>query len=486
MTALALHLLLGLAAVMLVRQCWAAAAPTTLALRVGVVFYALMITTATVLGAGGMLTAPVLLAVLLVLVVALAAWTRPWAWAWEKPAAPPLWLVIVGLAVAAIYIVRLHALSFAPPLNQDGLSYQLPFAVHMQRHADLSRPLLFFLDVSYPYYPRAGTVPYFFMLLAGREWLLNFVQAPFVVIGALAAYRLIRQYGCTQAVAAAGAVTFALLPAVVSQAGQCFVDLLMAGSFLAALCCLAAADEDDLLTGLLAAGLVLGSKPHGALAFLVLVPGILLWQRVLLRPRNLVGIGFAIAIAGATHWQNLFETGNPLYPGVVEILGVTLLDGRLTFPPQSLSGMLVRFASTVLRADVVGWLPLASAAAVVAPAMGSGSGPGGDCGAPEVRPGILSVATPAPAAVGDSRVGACAVLCARPCPARRHRGLAASGLAGVQPVDDRAGVGAGTAAVRGVGGHHDRSGEAAAPGRRGTGGGGACHVLPGALADPAG
>jgi hypothetical protein len=328
MLALVWHLMLAACGVLIARHLYKGATLPRLILDSLILFYAIMVTVVTTLGALAILSPPVITVVLVIILAATVAVTRPWSMSWPTAKMMSWPAALLCTATLCVYTVTMDSQSILPPVNTDALLYHLPFARHLLEQQSLSPPPLFFTDVAMTYYPKAGVMPYFMLMHTGREYLLNFAQLPFVAIGALSLYLLMRHAEWRVEVAISGAVTFALLGPVIQQASLCFVDLIMASSFLATLHYLYTQDRRDTLPALLAAGLLVGMKSFALMFMIAALPLLLPALRDKLRDRRIwVGLAFLVLIAGYNYWQNLWLTGNPIYPGQVTIGGIEIFPG---------------------------------------------------------------------------------------------------------------------------------------------------------------
>ncbi|MDP7395721.1 MAG: hypothetical protein QF541_02565 [Lentisphaeria bacterium] len=337
MFALAWHLILAACSLLLARRFRPETTWPRLVLDALILFYAIMVATVTVLGALSILWPGVITVVLLAVLLATVACTRPDRMLWPRlPTLPPAPAILCA-AVVCVYAVTLYLQSFLPPLNSDALLYHLPFARHLYEQQNLSLPLLFFTDLGMTYYPKAGVMPYFMLMHGEREYLLKFAQLPFVLIGALSVYLLMRHVEWRREIAVAGAASFCLLGPVMAQASLCFVDLMMASTFMAALYYFYTLERRDTLLGLLAGGLLIGTKSFALLFLFVVLPLLLPRLRDKLRgPWIWCGGAFLMVIAGYNYWQNLFLTGNPVYPGQVSIAGFTVFPGLYEYARESI------------------------------------------------------------------------------------------------------------------------------------------------------
>tara|TARA_B100000809_G_scaffold254729_1_gene292306 strand:+ start:378 stop:2321 length:1944 start_codon:yes stop_codon:yes gene_type:complete len=337
MFALTWHLILAACSLLLARRLRSETTWPRLALDALILFYAIMVATVTVLGALSILRPGLITVVLLIILIATVACTRPDRMRWPRVSALPPVPAILCAAVVCVYAVTLYLQSFLPPLNSDALLYHLPFARHLYEQQNLSLPLLFFTDLGMTYYPKAGVMPYFMLMHGEREYLLKFAQLPFVLIGALSVYLLMCHARWRRQIAVAGAASFCLLGPVMAQASLCFVDLMMTSTFMAALYYFYTQERRDTLLALLAGGLLIGTKSFALLFLFVALPLLLPRFRDKLRgPWIWCGGAFLIVIAGYNYWQNLFLTGNPVYPGQVSIAGFTVFPGLYEYARESI------------------------------------------------------------------------------------------------------------------------------------------------------
>ncbi len=190
-------------------------------------------------------------------------------------------------------------------------------------------------------------------VLLQSDVLVNLGQIPFALMGAAGTAVIARTVGVRRSGAVVAASLFLLSPVVAQQMAVPYVDLALAGSFLAAFAFLLRGLQSlGLLQGAspsqrqsrlvvvyltltgIAAGVGVGSKESG-LAYLgvlsLVVVGALVaaWARGLLRPAPALRLVAALVVPVlllGTSWytRNLIEHRNPLYPWNVEIAGVVL------------------------------------------------------------------------------------------------------------------------------------------------------------------
>jgi len=252
-----------------------------------------------------------------------------------------------------VYVIIIY---FLPPLTTDGLLYHLPFALQYLARASLDFPRVFFADIAMAYYPHGGDLLYCFALFARQEGLLCLVQLPFAVMGALAVYLFLVRQAFDRGLAAAGASLFLILSPICREAQMCFVDLAMAGYFLAALYYFSVGDRRKVFLGWVAAGLLIGTK-NLALFFFALslplfirtFPGRRAW------PALTAGLFFFLVIGGYSYWRNLFLFHNPVFPADISIGGQALFPGVYHYSstpfPTSLAHLLRLFFHPSSAAD---------------------------------------------------------------------------------------------------------------------------------------
>lgn len=237
------------------------------------------------------------------------------------------WIWIFGLGV------------LLPPTDFDGLAQNIPIAAFHLQEGNLAR-------IETPYrgihaYPANGALWIAWsMLVAGEDSLIDLVQLPFWLLGALAVYHLARLAAATRKNAMLGSAIFIFAPVVILQARAAYFDLMLASMVLAALALIA--DRQLSIRYAAAAvgsalGVILGLKYAGAINAIPL--GLLLLLRIYLERRALSRAALvdlavaalpALILGGYWYLGNWHDLGNPFWPMTVQLGGLRLFDGVWT------------------------------------------------------------------------------------------------------------------------------------------------------------
>ena len=316
----------------------------------------LITATTLALGLVGWLT-PLRLLVLhavLALVLGAAAWwgrrRRPPAEADDRPQLgdqiagalrqPWLWPLIAGWLATLAWSLFMGLK--VPPFGWDALSYHIPPAVWwLQEGRIYPVPSEFTFGYAYP--QGMSLLILWQLAFTATDHLVNLLQLPFAIMGAVAAYALAREVGIGRSWAIWASAFWGLAPLVVEQTLVPYNDVAIAALTLTALYfVLRFWRRCRIGTGHLwlagcAVGLMLGIKAN---AFLVLGLIVILALVPLRRsPRRYIkDLGWrALALAVpslllASYWyiRNLVLYHNPIYPVAVKLLGITILPGPRT------------------------------------------------------------------------------------------------------------------------------------------------------------
>lgn len=258
----------------------------------------------------------------------------------------------VVLFVIVSYLVSMFYQRFLPPLTTDGLYYHLPFALHYFKSKNLSLPVLYFTDVAMTYYPQGGDILYLFTIFSKNEFFLKIVQLPFVFVGAVSVYLLMRENNFSKELSIIGACLFSMIKPVFSESYLCFVDLIMAGYFLASLYYFYSPNNKNIFLGFLSAGLLIGTKNFSLFYFLVLLPFSLSFILPLKGQKKEVGVStptslstiwfiifgtiFFLLIGGFSYWRNFIFTGNPFFPAEISLGKFVIFPGIYIYPHSSI------------------------------------------------------------------------------------------------------------------------------------------------------
>lgn len=267
----------------------------------------------------------------------------------------PAALLMVTTLTAAIITARL-----LPVWQWDSFGYHLPFVnlVLQQRgFAHLPEDLRYIS--TYPHNIELGMIWLRAMLPDDR--LVDLAQVPYGLAGALLTAAAARTFGAVRPLAALAGAAWLTLPVVFLQLPTNYVDVGTAAALLGALffLVLSPVSEAGLITGGLALGLFLGSKPSAPLAG-VFLGAIALVRAV--RAGQLRGLAFA-AVATLVFGAEMYVVmwlrhGNPVWPVTVQ-LGPLTLRGETSVEELLAAGSaLPRASGGLLERLSVSWLAI--------------------------------------------------------------------------------------------------------------------------------
>jgi hypothetical protein len=253
------------------------------------------------------------------------------------------------LPVAAVYCVLLLIGDLVPPYGWDSLVYHLTDVFHAARTGSLE---LFPFPGTVFYFPKVGELySLWAYLLAGagdQAWRVTGVALmPFNMLAALAVLVAVEGLGL-RFIRRWIVPAMTLTPLVMIQPLSAYVDSVFAAFVLAAFAFAVLAARENRFSHIafcmLAAGLALGTK-LSFIYYCLPVLAVLARSgvvRALLRGSWLRKLGrlllcVALFMTGGGYWllRNLFQTGNPLYPTSIRVLGRTLFEGPLSIEPST-------------------------------------------------------------------------------------------------------------------------------------------------------
>ncbi len=297
------------------------------------------------LGEAGVLSAPSLVCLLMISAAALV-----WATRKQSPArllaavsrdALPATLLLVGTLVAAVITARL-----LPVWQWDAFGYHLPFVNFVLQQGGFAQvPEDLRYISTYPHNIELGMIWLRAMLPDDR--LVDLAQIPYGLAGALLTSAIARQLGATRALAALAGAAWLTLPAVFLQLPTNYVDVGTAAALLGALffLVLSPITEPGLITGGLALGIFLGSKPSAPLAAVFLGAVALVRAVRAGELRGLFIAALATLVFGAQMYVVMWvRHGNPVWPVAVHL-------GPITLPGESSVDDLLAAGSALPRAS---------------------------------------------------------------------------------------------------------------------------------------
>lgn len=265
----------------------------------------------------------------------LLSWHRPLLADWRPVEAGLLAAVVAAIGTLMWLAVGRDGFAY------DSISFHLYFPASWMHSGRLEIVPMVFGDVAPAYNPsNVELIVHLLMAPLQSDYLANCSQIPFALVAVLAIYATARGFQASRSAALCGSLLFLLIPGVWSQSKAAMVDLAVGALFLASLSFLLrlwrAPSRIDVLALCAAWGLFIGSK-YVALPFsfpLFVILGAVLWRhrRKLPHLRGLIGwlaVSGTIVLATGGFWyvRNFLDTGNPIFPLHVNLLGLWQLDG---------------------------------------------------------------------------------------------------------------------------------------------------------------
>ena len=246
----------------------------------------------------------------------------------------------LAFAAALVFLWRAFLVVLLPPYAYDGLSYHLTtVAEWMDRGRLVANPL----SLCCAHYPANGELAFAWpAVLLGRDTLVDGVQLPFAVLGAVAVSGLARRIGLSYAGAVVAGSLFFLTPVVVEQTTANYVDVMVAASFLTAVYFLVRAFQQSSRYSSLGlsgctAGFAAGTKPTGVVFAAILLALLLVRLAIAASrgglPARPVAAGLIaflvplLALGAFWYGRNAVDFGNPVHPFRVEIAGLVVFEG---------------------------------------------------------------------------------------------------------------------------------------------------------------
>lgn len=228
---------------------------------------------------------------------------------------------------------------FRPPVG-DALAYHLPFAVEWLQRGNLNMPIPAAGDPSPPFYPlNSSAWTYWLLAPFESEILARFVQLPFLLLLALAVFRICLELRLSRPAAAMAAALSISVPSIARSASLPENDLILAALLIVATAYILRLARDFTVwrAGLAATviGLAVGTKVI-ALGFGALLG--VVWVVLVIRARRADGVGSVVRVlsagavivlllGGYSYLRNTLMMGNPLYPAGYDLPGGFTLEG---------------------------------------------------------------------------------------------------------------------------------------------------------------
>jgi len=238
--------------------------------------------------------------------------------------------LLLGFGIVKIIINLVN-----PPFGWDSLNYHFTFPVEWLKHANLQNPITINDDLAPSYYPINGSLIYLWFILPLKNvFLADLGQVPFFAVSFLALYGLCRRLNIGREFSFYAAGLFSLTPNYFKQLEISYVDVMVCAWFLAGayflICFLQRRKLSDIFLFSASIGMLIGTKTiallYGGALFLFFIVSLLRSKNKII-PYFLISVSLIILLGGYGYVRNLMDTGNPLYPMKVELLGREIFKG---------------------------------------------------------------------------------------------------------------------------------------------------------------
>ena len=272
-------------------------------------------------------------------------------------------LAFAGCAGVAIYVIALLvALGDEPATNVDTTTFHLPGVGSWIQTGSIWQIDQFVADQAHGNYPNTGNVVELFAVLPWQsDFLIRFVALPFLLATALATYGIGRELRAPQGAAALLAALAVSLPAVTIFAVERPVpDAIAVAGLSTGAFFLLRHNRTELRSELVVAGLALGlgfgTKWYGVSAAVAIVT---VWTLARLVSRrgaaavtrqSLLVLGLVLATGGIWLLRNWIESGNPVFPVGVSVLGLEVFDAPPDFIREAYLHTIASYAT-----DAAAW-----------------------------------------------------------------------------------------------------------------------------------
>lgn len=246
-------------------------------------------------------------------------------------------LFLLGCIIFVFATVKICVNLINPPFGWDDLNYHFTFPVEWIKHANLDNPIVVSDDPSPSYYPINGSLFFLWLILPLRNvFLADLGQVPFFLISFLAVYAISRKISLNKEASLFAASLFLIIPNFFKQLQIAYVDVMVAGLFLASLNFLFLLNKEYLFKRVMlfsiALGLLIGTKTVALpYSILLIIPFAWLSLKNINKAGLLiVSILIIFIFGGYSYVKNLIDTGNPLYPLDLKMMGRVIFNGVMT------------------------------------------------------------------------------------------------------------------------------------------------------------
>jgi hypothetical protein len=240
--------------------------------------------------------------------------------------------LILGFALVKLAINLVN-----PPFGWDSLNYHFPFAVEWLKNHNLSVPIVISDNPCPSYYPLNGCLIYLWYIFPfSNSFLADLGQAPFFIMSLFCLYNICRKLGVSKQFSFFASVLMAATPNYFKQLSIAYVDVMVCAWFLMAVNFLlnlrqASDFKNSFLFGL-CVGMLTGTKTI-ACAYAI-VPVLFFLYLIFPKKNTLSGVFKLVIFLAAvfligSFWyiRDFLETGNPVYPLTLKLLGKTFFPG---------------------------------------------------------------------------------------------------------------------------------------------------------------
>lgn len=259
-------------------------------------------------------------------------------------------LFVISL-ILSLVLVKAFTNLINPSFGWDSLNYHFSFPVEWMKTGTLNNPIVVSDDPFPSYYPINGSLFFLWFILPFKSaFLADLSQLPFFIVSFLAIFSIARKIGLNQGYSFLSAALFVTIPNFVKQLQIGYVDIMVAGCFLAALNFIFLLKENfnlrNTIIFALSFGLLIGIKSTAiAYSIFLFIPFLFLvfkqnQNNITTKLKYIILVFLLISVFGSfSYLRNFLLTGNPLYPIDLTILGKKIFSGvidRQTFTARNL------------------------------------------------------------------------------------------------------------------------------------------------------